>query len=116
MAPRSADVPNRSRMRVQATLTTSKRAIAVVSVAGMAVPLVMGFLPAPWFHVQLAEPRPPLFGFRQFLAIAMSITAIPILGRIFIELRLSRTRTAARAAHAGHAVLARPAVPPSAAT
>jgi Kef-type K+ transport system membrane component KefB len=43
----------------------------------------------------MPDPRPPLLGFRLFFAIAMSITAIPILGRIFMELNLSQTRTAA---------------------
>lgn len=38
---------------------------------------------------------PPELGFQLFFAIAMSITAIPILGRIFMELGLSHTRTAA---------------------
>src|SRR6185295_14717988 len=38
---------------------------------------------------------PSELGFRLFFAIAMSITAIPILGRIFMELGLSGTRTAA---------------------
>src|SRR5262249_53011289 len=37
----------------------------------------------------------PLFGFQLFFAVAMSITAIPVLGRIFMELSLAHTRTAA---------------------
>src|SRR5262249_43422696 len=43
----------------------------------------------------MTNPRPPEQAFRLFFAIAMSITAIPILGRILMELRLSHTRTAA---------------------
>ncbi|WP_437667533.1 cation:proton antiporter [Sorangium sp. So ce1182] len=43
----------------------------------------------------MAEPRPHALGFRLFFATAMSITAIPVLGRIFMELGLSHTRTAA---------------------
>lgn len=78
-----------------ATLRSSKRAVAIVSIAGMVVPFALGNLTAPWFWGQLAEPRPPELGFRLFFAIAMSITAIPILGRIFMELGLSHTRTAA---------------------
>ena len=54
----------------------------------------MGYLSAPWFHARLSEPV-PLFGFQLFFAVAMSITAIPVLGRIFMELGLSHTRTAA---------------------
>ncbi len=78
-----------------ATLSDRKRAVVAVSLAGLAVPFLMGYFTAPWFHAGLAEPRPHLFGFRLFFAVAMSITAIPILGRIFMELGLSHTRTAA---------------------
>ncbi len=80
----------------RATLSASKRSIFVISVAGLVAPFVLGFVTAPWFWSQLgvAQP-PPLVGFRLFFAVAMSITAIPILGRIFMELQLSHTRTAA---------------------
>ena len=76
-------------------LRASKRGIVIVSIAGLVLPFLLGNFTAPWFHAQLADPRPPLLGFRLFFAIAMSITAIPILGRIFMELNLSHTRTAA---------------------
>jgi Kef-type K+ transport system membrane component KefB len=81
--------------RFKTSLSASKPAVAVVSLAGMLVPLALGWLSALWFYQHLAEPRPQLLGFRLFFGIAMSITAIPILGRIFMELRLSHTRTAA---------------------
>jgi Kef-type K+ transport system membrane component KefB len=80
----------------RATLGASKRSIVLVSAAGLVVPFVVGKLAAPWFWTRLPEAtRPDGFGFGLFFAIAMSITAIPILGRIFMELRLSHTRTAA---------------------
>ncbi|PRQ09977.1 cation:proton antiporter [Enhygromyxa salina] len=72
-----------------------KASVVAVSLAGLVLPFVCGYLSAPWFHEQLAAPRPPLLGFRLFFAVSMSITAIPILGRIFMELGLSHTRTAA---------------------
>jgi Kef-type K+ transport system membrane component KefB len=75
-------------------LAGDRRPIVVISLLGILVPFVMGYLSAPWFHARLAEPV-PLFGFQLFFAVAMSITAIPILGRIFMELGLSHTRTAA---------------------
>lgn len=81
--------------RFKTSLRTSKSAVVVVSLAGMLVPFALGWLTALWFYRHLAEPRPPLLGFRLFFGIALSITAIPILGRIFIELGLSHTRTAA---------------------
>jgi Kef-type K+ transport system membrane component KefB len=75
-------------------LTSNRRPIVVISLVGLAVPLLAGYLSAPWFHARLSEPV-PLFGFQLFFAVSMSITAIPILGRIFMELGLSHTRTAA---------------------
>jgi len=71
-----------------------RRPIVVISLVGLGVPFAMGYLSAPWFHARLSEPA-PLFGFQLFFAVAMSITAIPILGRIFMELGLAHTRTAA---------------------
>ena len=64
-----------------------RRSVVVISLFGIAVPFVMGYLAAPSVHAQLAEPV-PLFGFRLFFAVAMSITAIPVLGRVFMELGL----------------------------
>lgn len=77
-------------------LGEDRRPIFVISATGLVIPFVLGYLAAPWFHTHLPEPvKPPLFAFRLFFAVAMSVTAIPILGRIFMELGLSHTRTAA---------------------
>jgi Kef-type K+ transport system membrane component KefB len=78
----------------QRHLGGSHRSIALISLIGLAAPFAMGYLSAPWFHARLSEPV-PLFGFQLFFAVAMSITAIPVLGRIFMELGLAHTRTAA---------------------
>ena len=75
-------------------LGNDRRPIVMISLAGIAVPFTLGYLTAPWFHARLSE-TVPLFGFQLFFAVAMSITAIPILGRIFMELGLAHTRTAA---------------------
>ncbi len=75
-------------------LGEDRKPIFVISLVGLVLPFVTGYLAAPWFHAQLPV-KPDLFGFRLFFAVAMSITAIPILGRIFMELGLSHTRTAA---------------------
>ncbi len=75
-------------------LAGDRRSIAVISLVGIAVPFAMGYFSAPWFHGRLSEPV-SLFGFQLFFAVAMSITAIPVLGRILMELGLSHTRTAA---------------------
>ena len=77
-------------------LGEDRRPIVLISLAGLVLPFVVGYLTADWFHARLPETvKPSPFGFRLFFAVAMSITAIPILGRIFMELRLSHTRTAA---------------------
>lgn len=77
------------------TLSTSKRTIVAVSAAGIAVPFALGLFTAPWFFDQIEGARPDELSFRLFFAVAMSITAIPILGRIFMELNVSHTRVAA---------------------
>ena len=75
-------------------LGRDRQSVVVISLLGIVVPFAMGYLSAPWFHARLSAPV-PVFGFQLFFAVAMSITAIPILGRIFMELGLSHTRTAA---------------------
>lgn len=70
--------------------------LALISGMGLVLPFLLGYLTAPYFYANLPEAvLPPELGFRLFFGIAMSITAIPILGRIFMELGLSHTRTAA---------------------
>ncbi len=62
-----------------------------VSVTGVALPLALGWLIGAWSHPHLAPAINPL-GYRLFLAVALAITAIPILGRIMMEFGLTRTR------------------------
>ncbi|KAF0244142.1 MAG: sodium/hydrogen, partial [Planctomycetota bacterium] len=76
-------------------LGRDRRPVLAIALAGLALPFAAGYLVAPWFWGQLAEPRPSLEGFRLFFAVALSITALPVLGRIYMELGLSHTRTAA---------------------
>lgn len=76
-------------------IATSRHTVVIISLCGILLPFVLGYVAAPWFYFQMSEPRPTEFGFRLFFAIAMSITAIPVLGRIFMELGLTHTRTAA---------------------
>jgi Kef-type K+ transport system membrane component KefB len=79
----------------KAQLRNGRRAVLAISAVGILVPFCAGFLAAPWFWERLADPRPDLLPFRLFFGVTMSITAIPVLGRIFMELGLSHTRTAA---------------------
>lgn len=72
------------------------RAAVLISLAGIAVPFALGAAIAPLIHPYLeAHPSSgaiPLLGFTLFLGIALSITAMPVLGRIMMELNVTRTR------------------------
>ncbi len=75
---------------------TQRERVFGISLIGIAVPFALGYATADFFYLRLPEAvKPDEFGFRLFFAVAMSITAIPILGRIFMELGLSHTRLAA---------------------
>ncbi len=62
-----------------------------VAAAGIVLPFTLGMLLARWLHPQLA-PDVNQLGFELIVAVSMSITAIPILGRIMVELGIQRTR------------------------
>src|SRR5438132_4908516 len=66
-------------------------AVIAVSVAGNALPFALGWLVAIWSQPALAPTINPL-GYRLFFAVALSITAIPIRGRIMMELGITRTK------------------------
>ncbi len=75
------------------------RAAVLISIAGIAVPFALGAGLAQLVHPHL-EPHPKagpvsLLGLTLFLGIALSITAIPVLGRIMMELHITRTRLGA---------------------
>ncbi len=69
-----------------------------ISLAGMALPFLLGVGLAWLLHGQpeLGLPpqgsSPPFLSFALFLGTALSITALPILGRIMMELNITRTR------------------------
>jgi len=69
-------------------------AVIGISAAGILLPFALGWLVGGWSHEFLAPGINPL-GYRLFLAVALSITAIPILGRIMMELGIHRTRLGA---------------------
>lgn len=71
----------------------------LICMVGIAVPFAIGFLLAPVLHPHL-EPHPEkgvvsLFGMRVFLATALCITALPVLGRMLLEMGIQRTKLAA---------------------
>jgi Kef-type K+ transport system membrane component KefB len=75
------------------------RSAVLISLAGIAVPFALGAGLAQFIHPYL-EPHPKagavsLLGLALFLGVALSITAIPVLGRIMMELHITRTRLGA---------------------
>jgi Kef-type K+ transport system membrane component KefB len=70
----------------------SKRTVVLVSALGIAFPFALGLGTAGLFHDALAAPRPPRDSFTLIFAVSMSITALPVLGRIFTETGLATTR------------------------
>ena len=71
-------------------LRSRSRTITAVSLLGILAPCLGGLAIGPWLHDQFA-PEAPRFGFQLFLCIALSISALPIMGRILLEMNLERT-------------------------
>ena len=72
-------------------LRQAARASILVAAAGIVVPFAASYALAGYLFT-LAPSSAPLLAFRLFFATAVSITAIPIMGRILIHTRLTRTR------------------------
>ena len=75
------------------------RAVALIAVAGIAGPFALGAALAPLVHPHL-EPHPTagpvsLAGVTMFVGLTLAVTAIPVLGRIMLELNVTRTRLGA---------------------
>ncbi|HLX63687.1 MAG TPA: cation:proton antiporter [Planctomycetota bacterium] len=70
------------------------RSSLLISLAGIALPFGLGWLLARRLHASLALDV-PLTGFALFMGTAMSITAIPVLARIMMELNITPTRLGA---------------------
>jgi Kef-type K+ transport system membrane component KefB len=77
-------------------LRTRTRTITTVSIMGMVTPCLCGLAIGPWLHREFA-PDTQLFGFMLFICIALSISALPIMGRILLEMKLERTALGAAA-------------------
>ncbi|MDN5939283.1 MAG: cation:proton antiporter [Salinisphaera sp.] len=72
------------------------RATVGISVSGVLLPFVLGAAVAVAMHPYVAAGT-SLLGFTLFLAIALSITAVPVLGRMAMDLNITRTRVGAMA-------------------
>jgi Kef-type K+ transport system membrane component KefB len=71
-------------------LRSKSKTVTFVSIFGMVVPFLCGLAIGPWLHRTFA-PDKPFLGFQLFLCIALSISALPIMGRILLEMNLERT-------------------------
>jgi Kef-type K+ transport system membrane component KefB len=67
------------------------RAALAIALAGIALPFGLGLAAGQVLHPVVAQGIDPV-GFSLFLGTALSITAIPVLGRIMLELNITRTR------------------------
>jgi Kef-type K+ transport system membrane component KefB len=65
-----------------------------ISVSGVALPFALGVGIAFLMHPAVAADR-PLLGFTLFMGTALSITAIPVLARIMMDLNITRSRLGA---------------------
>lgn len=71
-------------------LRARSKTVIAVSLAGIAAPFLCALAIGPWLHRTFA-PDLPQFGFQLILCIALSISALPIMGRILLEMKLERT-------------------------
>jgi len=77
-------------------LATSTRAASFISTAGILVPFLLGIPLGRWIYSQMSF-NVNRVGFTLFVATALSITAMPVLGRILIEFNLGKSRLGALA-------------------
>lgn len=71
------------------TERNNRRAVSAIAAASMAAPFALGF-GFGWFSAPLLSPGVDPLASALFIATAFSITALPILGRIMMEFRITR--------------------------
>jgi Kef-type K+ transport system membrane component KefB len=72
-------------------LATSTRTAFAISGAGIIVPFSLGIPLGRWIYSQM-DLHVNALGFTLFIAMALSITAMPVLGRILIEFNMNRNK------------------------
>jgi len=69
----------------------NRRIVSSISSAGIVLPAILGILFG-WLSHQKFSPDVPLETYLLFMGISLCITAMPVLGRIMMDLNLTRTR------------------------
>ncbi|MER5549534.1 cation:proton antiporter [Streptomyces sp. NPDC002589] len=77
------------------SLTTARGAVAAVSLSGVLLPMALAAALASAMYPHLAPPRVGRLPFTLFVAVALSITAFPVLARILADCGLEATRLGA---------------------
>lgn len=77
-----------------AHLAGASRTALSISLAGIILPFSLGIVLGSWIHSQM-NLQVAVHAFSLFIATALSITAMPVLGRIMIEFNMARTRLGA---------------------
>lgn len=79
-------------LELNASLLRSRARLALtISHAGIAVPFVLGATLAVWLYPLLGSRDVPFTDFALFMAIAMSVTAFPVLARILTDWHMARS-------------------------
>jgi Kef-type K+ transport system membrane component KefB len=81
-------------------LRSRTRSVSAVAVTGLIAPMLGSLAIGPWLHKTFA-PNVSFFGFQMFICIAMAITALPIMGRILLEMNLEKHPLAVLSISAG---------------
>jgi Kef-type K+ transport system membrane component KefB len=75
------------------------RTVIGVSLMGIIAPVLGGLAIGRWLHDRFAA-NTDFLGFQLYVCVALSITALPVLGRILLEMKLERTALGALAVSA----------------
>lgn len=71
-------------------LRQKSRVVLSSSIMGIAGPMLGGLAIGPWLHKTFA-PDVPWAGFQIFVCVALSISSLPVMGRMLLEMKLERT-------------------------
>jgi Kef-type K+ transport system membrane component KefB len=74
-------------------LRSRARSATLISASGIALPLLLGSLVAPFLYKSMAPAGVPSFLFGAFMCVALAVTAFPVLARIVVDRGIDKTPT-----------------------